>query len=632
MPHQPQPSSCKSLFATFLLCICALLPAWAADHITHRAYWEDTSGEATIEEVKQQKFTPYTGVLSRGYTPAAVWIRLDVQPAQGMRPDDKIILRIRPVYLDEIRLYDPLDTSGRVRVVGDRTNYSAEEYKSLTHTFVIPAGSQPRPIFLRLKASSTSLINVEALTETAMMETEYRTLTSYFVVLSLIAVFLIVVFINWLNYREFLYAVFVVRHALYLIFTASFFGFHRLWLDGVIDAKHLDLIYNWLVVGATGVSLVFEFFFLSEYSPPRWARHVIHALLLWSGCAFLLLALGEVYWALKMNMALNAVGILVLLVVAFVFIDDEKLKKSEVASLLRKKWVIAYYTSIAALLMFSVLPYVGAVAGNEFSINGLVFYALCSGAIMTVLMQLRANQLRQVNEKYAKELLLSSQQVELEKVRREEQSQLLTMLMHELKTPLSVIDLAQQATTDLDAKGYVARNVAIIKNILDRCLNADRMAIGQVDVDLQPVQLRPLLDQLLHDHQPHRFKLNWQLPTDAVTVRTDYQCLQIILNNLLDNAIRYGDETQAVLVNVQAKSDHVRGMGVTITVANKTGIAAWPEADKVFKKYYRSTGAKMISGTGLGLFLVASMARIIGATCTYAPDDTYVRFELWLPI
>lgn len=87
-----------------------------------------------------------------------------------------------------------------------------------------------------------------------------------------------------------------------------------------------------------------------------------------------------------------------------------------------------------------------------------------------------------------------------------------------------------------------------------------------------------------------------------------------------------------MLVDVQLRSDNVLGRGVTITVANKTGIAAWPEADKVFKKYYRSTGAKMISGTGLGLFLVASMARIIGATCTYAPDDTYVRFELWLPI
>lgn len=104
-----------------MLCICASFPAFAADLVTQRAFWEDASGQATVDQVRQQPFTGYTGVLSRGYTSAAVWIRLDIQPAQGMHPDDKIILRIRPVYLDEIRLYDPLDASGRERVVGDQT-------------------------------------------------------------------------------------------------------------------------------------------------------------------------------------------------------------------------------------------------------------------------------------------------------------------------------------------------------------------------------------------------------------------------------------------------------------------------------------------------------------------------------
>jgi signal transduction histidine kinase len=51
----------------------------------------------------------------------------------------------------------------------------------------------------------------------------------------------------------------------------------------------------------------------------------------------------------------------------------------------------------------------------------------------------------------------------------------------------------------------------------------------------------------------------------------------------------------------------------------------------VFQKYYRSSGAQSISGTGLGLFLVASLAQMLGGTCRYLPDDTHVRFELWLP-
>ena len=630
MSHRSQTWSLKSLWVLLLLCLGVLLPAMAADHIVHRAYWEDPTGDLPFESVAAQEFTPYDGVLSRGFTPAAVWLRLEVVPPPGMSTQDSLVLRIRPVYLDEVRLYDPLDTSGKVRVVGDRTNYSDEEYKSLTHTFVIPGGDQPRQIWLRLKTSSTSLIAVEALTRQEMAEAEIRLLASNFVVMALIAVFLILVFINWMNAREFLYSVFLVRHGVYLIFTACFFGLHRVVFDGVVDATRLDTIYNWLVIGATGLSLFFEFIFLSEYALPRWARYVIYAMLAWSGCVAVLMACGQVLWALKANMVLNGSGAIGLLLLAQLCICDRKFTPDN-AALLPKKWVVAYYFSIAALLAFSVLPYVGALAGNAFSINGLVMYALCSGTIMTVLMQLRANQLRQVNMRFAQDLLLSEQQVNFEKIRLEEQSQLLTMLMHELKTPLSVIDLAQQSTTDLQAKDYLSRNVTVIKNILDRCVNTDRVASGQIQLDPQPVHLRSLLDQLISDHPTGRVEMHWHLSEPAMHLNTDYQCLQIILKNLLDNALRYGDENQPVAITVEEQCDAVGKPGVSLTVANKTGLAAWPDPDKVFKKYYRSPGAKMISGTGLGLFLVQSVVRIIGGTCTYAPDDTHVRFKLWLP-
>jgi signal transduction histidine kinase len=517
-------------------------------------------------------------------------------------------------------------------VVGDRSNYRDEEYKSLTHTFVITAGDQPRYVWLRLKTTSTSMINVEAFTPVDMLAREYHLLIGYCLVLSLIVVFLILVFINWLNYREPLYAVFVVRHVLYLIYTSSFFGFHRYLLDGLVDARYLDLIYNWFVVGATGFSLWFESRFLREYAPPTWAKWVINSLLVWSACAATLLLFGEIQQALKINMMLNGVGIVVLIIVASIFIDDEKAKAHQVSSMLKKRVVVTYYASITALLIFSVLPYVGAIAGNEFSINGLVFYALCSGMVMTVLMQMRANQLRQTNIQYQQDLVLASQHRELEKIRLDEQSQLLTMLMHEIKTPLSVIDLAQQSTTDLEAQGYVARNVKIIKHILNRCLNADRVALGRLDVNFQSLAIESMLSDLLEQHSADKHRIEIQISQEIKTISTDYQCLEIILNNLLDNASRYGDAVHPIQVNVAKVSNSEGVAGICLTVSNKTGIASWPDPDRVFQKYYRSPGAQAISGTGLGLFLVASMAKILGGTCTYAPDDTHVRFELWLPI
>lgn len=621
---------CRLLLVLAMLAL-SISAAFADDRILSRSYWEDTSNQATWDQAQGREFTPYAGVLSRGYTESAIWIQLLVAPPQNSKADDKLILRIRPIYLDEITLFDPLDTTGKPRVVGDRTNYGDGEYKSLTHTFVIPAGDKPRHVWLRLKATSTSLINIEALTQVDMLASEYKLLISYCLVLSLIVVFMILVFINWLNYREYLYAAFVVRHALYFIYTASFFGFHRYVLDGVIEARHLDLIYNWLVVGTTGFSIWFESKFLGEYSPPRWARYIINGLLAWSACAVTLLLLDKIHLALKINMILNGVGMITLFIIAIIFIDDEKAKINQLSSLLKKRVVIVYYAIITTLLIFSVLPYVGAVAGNEFSINGLVFYALCSGMIMTVLMQLRANQLRNSNIQFEKDLLLANQQRDLEKVRLEEQSQLLTMLMHELKTPLAVIDLAQQATSDHETQGYVARNITIIKNILNRCLNADRIAAGKLHIDMQSVSIDEILYDLVDQHPDDAHKIELDINTPVTTAITDYQCLQIVLNNLLDNALRYGDSSQPVQVQVTDKINAAGEVGILFTVINKTGIASWPDPDRVFQKYYRSTGAQSISGSGLGLFLVSSISKIIGGTCSYAPDETHVRFELWLP-
>ena len=621
-------------FLLALLWASMTTPARAAvhDHIAQRAYWEDASGQATVDEARTHTFTPYDGVLSRGYTTAAVWVQLQINPEGHEDVNDKLVLRIRPIYLDEVTLYDPLDTSGRVRQTGDQISYSAEEFKSISHTFVVPAGSEPRTIWLRLKATSTTLMHIEALSLDEMQDDEHRLLASYYSVLALIVVFLLVVLINWINYREFLYAAFVVRNIIYFAYAAAFFGFHRYLCADRMSPATLDYLYNWLVVGTTAFSFWFETRFLSEYAPPAWVKAIFNGMYLWSALAAVLLALGLTNQALKVNMLLNAAGIVVLLVLSMIFIDDTKKTNAyPTASLLKKKFVVGYYLILTALLMFSVLPYLGSMAGSEFSANGLVYYALVSGLDMTILLQLRANQMRKAHLQFEQALLLSQQQVEFEKIRREEQSQMLTMLMHELKNPLAVIDLAQQTSSDADTQDYVTRNVSIIRNVLDQCLSADRLSDGKLTIQKQPWDVIELVDDAIEQH-PELIQRVVVSSTGAIkTIHTDYECLHIVLNNLLQNALRYGDADQAIEVSIDAGSHPSGVMGACITVSNTPGIASWPDADKVFQKYYRSTGAKSISGTGLGLFLVRSICTLLGGTCTYEPDDTHVRFKVWLP-
>ena len=602
------------------------------DHISQRAYWEDTTAQATLQDTTAEKFTTYDGILSRGYTTSATWIQLQITPSPGASANEKLLLRIRPVYLDEITLYDPLDLSGRARKTGDQTDYKNEEYKSLSHTFVIPSGSQPRTIWLRLKANSTSMMLIEALSSEDMQKDEQRLMLTYYGVLSLTAIFMLMVLINWVNDREFLYAVFVVRNALYLFYTASFFGFHRYLLGDWFDAQQLDVAYNWMVLGVTGFSFWVEIKFLEKYDPPRWVKNVFRGLLLWSATCITLLSLGQTNLALRTNMTLTGTGVVTMLCMAWIFIDDKKLRQLKSPALLKKKFVVGYYFTITTLLVATVLPYLGKVAGNEFAANGLVYYGLVSGLGMTILMQLRANQIRRANTQYEQALMLSTKQIEFEKIRREEQSQLLTMLMHELKNPLAVIDLAQQTSEDDDAKAYVSRNVTIIRNVLDRCMNADRLSDGRITIQKHKVDLVELIDDLVEQDPSTERRLELTFNTPITTIHTDYQCLRIVLNNLIDNATRYGDPEQPIHLSVDAQANDNGVAGLAISVTNRPGIASWPDAEKLFHKYYRSPGAKSISGTGLGLFLVSSICTLLGGTCRYEPDDLNVRFKVWIPI
>jgi signal transduction histidine kinase len=69
-----------------------------------------------------------------------------------------------------------------------------------------------------------------------------------------------------------------------------------------------------------------------------------------------------------------------------------------------------------------------------------------------------------------------------------------------------------------------------------------------------------------------------------------------------------------------------------IEVINPPGPSGWPEADKLFEKYYRSPHARRQAGTGLGLFLARQLARVMGGNVEYEPQDGCIRFVVRIPL
>jgi signal transduction histidine kinase len=229
-------------------------------------------------------------------------------------------------------------------------------------------------------------------------------------------------------------------------------------------------------------------------------------------------------------------------------------------------------------------------------------------------------------------VLLMAAWVGRELKRRTEQERFLAMLSHELKTPLSVLHMALDQAGEASARTrqHAEQSLRDIDAIVQRLIQADRLQYRPEQ--LQVVACDPL--ELLHavvagSHEPARIRLG----ADAdIVLRTDATLLTIALQNLVDNAVKYGLPGGAIELECRRRT-HLGRTGVLIDVRHGVGPCGTPDPERVFEKYYRSPHARSKTGSGLGLYLVQSIARLLGGWVRYEPDPagTQVHFAFWLP-
>lgn len=606
---------------------------WAQDHVLEKSYWTDTTGTASFQQAQLANYMPYTGVLSKGYSPYVQWVRLTIKGVPAS-VSNRLVLRIRPVYLDRIELFDPIDPThvNTARITGDLSSWQSTEFESLHHTFQIPTHPEAREIWLRLSTDSTQLLHVEAVTPRAMLHEEHGLWLIYSALLALILTFLVWVFLAWLRDRDPVNGFFVLRQFVLLLYTASYLGYHRILLADVMPAESQNFFYNSLVLLTSALSIIFEYRFLKEYVMPRWGHWLFRTLLVTSLVAMTLLMIGQTRQAVTVNMILNAVALITMLLVA------TRIRLSGTGNALAsiyqlpKLVVISYYLVLIAVLALSILPSLGVLQGSMLAIYGVLMYGLISGLFMTALLIVRSRQLERIRIEVANSLFLSREQLAIEQQRRQDQTQLLSMLMHELKTPLSVIDMAMNTrSTDSEYGSFVNRAISNIKGILDRCIQTDRMVEREFKLQSETLDLSDQLRHWLQDRNQSNERIAQSIEP-GIVLCSDMQCIQIIANNLIDNALKHGDVQSQVQITLiqQASQDHRAGL--LLSVINQPGPSGWPDADQLFTKYYRSSHAKRQSGTGLGIYLSYKLAVQLGGELRYRPDPQHIRFELWLPI
>lgn len=211
----------------------------------------------------------------------------------------------------------------------------------------------------------------------------------------------------------------------------------------------------------------------------------------------------------------------------------------------------------------------------------------------------------------------------LEIRRNEEHDTFINAVTHELKTPIASIrlyleTLQSRALTDEQRRGFYDVMLADAERLhrtVDQVLKAGMASQKPKVIARAPVDMSMLARECVelalarHHLQPDAIVLESHDP-GALMVRGDAEELRTVLSNLLDNAVKYSADVVRITVELAAPSPDA----VWVRVQDRGVGIPRKQLKRIFRRFYRvqARGLKQVKGTGLGLYIVRSIARAHG--------------------
>lgn len=219
-----------------------------------------------------------------------------------------------------------------------------------------------------------------------------------------------------------------------------------------------------------------------------------------------------------------------------------------------------------------------------------------------------------------------------------QQKQFTSMLSHEFRTPLAVIDGAAQLLEitgkhhdESTRKRYRKIQTAAdrLLALLDEHLTPQRMA--EIGRERQPDQVAPasLLQAAVQQAASRRSAIALELGNLPAQMRCDPAGMRLCLDILLDNAIKYTPADSPI----QVLGRMAPGGGLEMLVRDHGAGVAESQLRQIFEKAYRGNNATLVPGSGLGLYMASAVIEVHGGTLTARNRaEGGMEFRIWLPI
>ncbi len=232
-------------------------------------------------------------------------------------------------------------------------------------------------------------------------------------------------------------------------------------------------------------------------------------------------------------------------------------------------------------------------------------------------------KLRKEAEAKARESLKKEQDL------NELKTKFLSLVSHEFKTPLGGIltsaTLIGKYTKD-EQQDKREKHLKTIKNkvkyldtILSDFLSIERLETGKVTYKFSKFPLSKVVNEvvynanmLLKDGQ----RINYPKDIDEHIIDFDEKILELVLSNLIHNAVKYSGEHSTIDVEVSFEQDRIefkisdQGIGI-------------PEKEQefIFKRYFRAENALLNQGTGIGLNIAKNHLENLGGNLTFTSKE-----------
>ena len=220
--------------------------------------------------------------------------------------------------------------------------------------------------------------------------------------------------------------------------------------------------------------------------------------------------------------------------------------------------------------------------------------------------------------------------------------EVLNIVSHEFRTPLNVISGYAQAIQEktwgevtpgqIEALGKIMDQSENLMGIVNAVLDITRIETGELELEREELPLSDYLNEVSRKYVPlqNSVALQWAIPNSLPKVNADKLKLTIILQSLINNALKF---TEKGNVSVTARENRAKH-SVDIEVKD-TGIGIPKEAHAlIFEKFQQvdPSSTRIHGGIGLGLYIVKVFTDLLGGTISLESEPTKgSTFTLSLP-